>query len=268
MAINENDRTLKGILSLSPAERREHYTAHGIEKVIIDGNEFTDYGAFSFLWEKTYVKSPVRSGSGVIGNLDSYATFVTPHLKIDFSMMSIDSYRTMMNLIYNKNEFLVTCYDVVNDALTTNRMYFSTEEMPKLWTIGQMLNGESWTELLGVQDYTVEMIGTNVRVDLVKVQYYDWYLNTTPIYEEDGVPLQILKVGNGVDLSALQRTGFYFKGAWSLQPNGSGVLFAQNSYIVVGGWMVDDATKTIKFYAAWSQNTTEYPLDPNLELGV
>ena len=40
---------------------------------------------------------------------------------------------------------------------------FSTEEMPKLWTIVDALNGdENAIMLLGVQDYTVEMIGTNL----------------------------------------------------------------------------------------------------------
>ena len=160
------------ILRLDPQERLELYRAHGIEKVIIDGNEFTDYGAFSFLWEKSYVKSPVRSGSGTISNLDSYATFLTPHLKIDFSLMSIDTYRALMKLIYGKNEFTVTCYDVVFNEITTNKMYFSTEEMPKLWTMVEALNGnENAVELLGVQEYTVEMVGTNDTVETLQVQY-------------------------------------------------------------------------------------------------
>lgn len=165
--------TIAEILRMSAPDRKAAYKAENIEKVTIDGNDFTDYGAFSFLWEKSYVKSPERSGDGSIGNLNSYATFVTPHLKIDFSLMSIDSYRDLMNLIYDKNEFTVTCYDVVNNKMTTNRMYFSTEEMPKLWTIARAINGEEWVELLGVQDYSVEMIGTNASIDTVNIIYYD-----------------------------------------------------------------------------------------------
>lgn len=164
--------TIEEILRMSLAERKSAYQAKGIEKVTIDGNDFTDYGAFSFLWEKSYVKSPVRSGDGSIGNLNSYATFVTPHLKIDFGLMSIDSYRKLMGLIYSKNEFTVTCYDVVNNKMTTNRMYFSTEEMPKLWTIAHELNGEDWIELAGIQEYTVEMVGTNVALDNINILYY------------------------------------------------------------------------------------------------
>ena len=171
------------ILRKSPQERLELYRAHGIEKVIIDGNEFggknakgeliDGYGTFSFLWEKSYIKEPVRSSDGSIGNLNSYSTFLTPHLRINFSLMSIDTYRTLMQLIYSRNEHTVTCYDVVNGGTTTNKMYFTTEEMPKLWTMVEALNGdENAVELLGVQDYTVEMVGTNADVDLLSVHYY------------------------------------------------------------------------------------------------
>ena len=164
--------SIREILEMSKANRIAEYKAVGIEKVVIDGNEFTDYGAFSFLYEKSYVKSPVRSGSGTIGNLDSYAWFLTPHLKIDFGLMSIDSYRTLMKLIYSKNEFTVTCYDVVYNKQETHKMYFSTEEMPKLWTIVDALNGdENAVMLLGVQDYTVEMIGTNNEVETATITY-------------------------------------------------------------------------------------------------
>ena len=189
MSYENRVTTLRDILTdplMTPEKRREIYGVKGIftvddtkverhiDRVIIDGNIFTDYSVFSFVWEKSYVKSPVRSGSGTISNLNSYATFLTPHLKIDFSMMSIDTYRAIMNLIYTKNEFTVTCYDVVNNCDTTNKMYFTTEEMPKLWTIVEALNGdENAIELLGVQDYTVEMVGTNESLDIIEVLYYD-----------------------------------------------------------------------------------------------
>lgn len=189
MSYNDRVTTLRDILTnptLTLEKRKQIYGVNGtytvgnetverhIDRVVIDGNVFTDFSAFSFLWEKSYIKSPVRSGNGVIGNLNSYATFLTPHLKIDFSLMSIDSYRAIMNLLYKKNEFTVTCYDVVNNCDTTNKMYFSTEEMPKLFTIVEALNGnESAIELLAVQDYTVEMVGTNESLDVLEVLYYD-----------------------------------------------------------------------------------------------
>jgi hypothetical protein len=174
----KNEITLRDIMMMSPEARKNLYRVSGVEgdkpkhidKVTIDNNTFTDYSAFSYIMEKSYVKSPVRSNSGAIENLDSYAWFLTPHLKIDFGAMSIDSYRTIMKLIRAKNEFVVTCYDVVNDVDVTHNMYFATEEMPKLWAIAKALNGEEWVELLGVQDYTVELIGTNTDFETVEIK--------------------------------------------------------------------------------------------------
>ena len=164
--------TLKDILSMDLGARKNLYQAKGIDKVIIDGITFSGYGVFSFIWEKSYVKEPTRSGDGTIGNLNSYATFLTPHLKINFSMMSIDDYRDIMTLIEEKNEFLVSCYDVVHNTITQNYMYFTTEEMPKLFALARALNGEDYVELLGVEDYTVEMVGTNKPKEEINVVYY------------------------------------------------------------------------------------------------
>lgn len=174
------DRTLREIMLMSPEDRQAAYQASGIDsetpkhidKVTIDGNVFTDYSAFSFIMEKSYLKSPVRSNTGAIENLNSYASFLTPRLQMNFGLMSIDSYRRIMKLIQSKNEFTVTCYDVVNDIDVTHNMYFATEQMPKLFTITRALYGsDPFVELLGVQDYTVELIGTNTGVSMLDITY-------------------------------------------------------------------------------------------------
>lgn len=265
---NYQDRvtTLRDILQMSPEERKSTYRVDSsdkhIDKVTINGNVFTDYSAFSFLWEKSYVKSPVRSGDGTIGNLNSYSTFLTPHLKIDFGLMSIDSYRKIMQLIYSSNEFLVTCYDVVNNKDTTNKMYFSTEEMPKLWTIVDALNGdENAIMLLGVQDYTVEMIGTNADVKAVTVNYY---LNapisgqtTTPIGSFDtaiggeiilGADSNIGDYGNNFD-------GYAFSGKWRLG-SPSGTKYDNNDSFEITKALVDETSNSINFYAVWKETNT------------
>lgn len=174
------ERTLQQILGLSPAQRKSEYKAINIGDVVINNRTFTNYGNYSFIWEKSYVKSPERSGNGSIGNLNSYATFLTGHLKIDYSVMSIDDYRALMKMIYERNEFVVECYDVVWNKTIKLKMYFSTEEMPKLYTISHKRQTseeewEEWVDLVGVQGYTVEMIGTNNNLDLVSVMYYPNY---------------------------------------------------------------------------------------------
>lgn len=172
------EQTLREILGFPfDSIQRQKYNANAPDKRIseikIDGNKITGYSAFYFLWEKSYIKSPSRSGNGSISNLNSYSTFTTPHLKIDFTMLSIDAYRTIMRLLYAKNEHIVECYDIVNDRTTVNNMYFSTESMPNLYTLTRQLQGEEpIIEVLGVKDYTVELIGTNNDLSLVSVVYH------------------------------------------------------------------------------------------------
>lgn len=276
--------SIREILEMSPEQRRSEYGVKGvftdkdgnsvarhIDKVTINGNVFTDYSAFSFLWEKSYVKSPMRSGDGTIGNLNSYSTFITPHLKIDFGLMSIDSYRVLMNLIYSKNEFLVTCYDVVNNKDTTNKMYFSTEEMPKLWTIVDALNGdENAVMLLGVQDYTVEMIGTKADKDMVTINYY---LNsptgvgqTTPIFSKD-MPIGseiVLGASSGIDGYIFD--GYTFNRKWHLR-SVDGALYNHNDGFVIEKPFIDEGSNSINFYADW-QATNTYTLTYSYGLGT
>lgn len=160
----------------TPNERLEKYCSKDVQRIIIDGNEFTGYKTYSFFWEKTYVKEPTRSSDGTMGNLNSYATFITPHLQIKFSLMSIEDYRRLYKLILSKNEFLVTCYDALTNETTTNKMYFYPDSLPKLNMIARNLlnpqgEKEKWIELLGVQDYTVEMVGTNNDVEKATITY-------------------------------------------------------------------------------------------------
>jgi uncharacterized repeat protein (TIGR02543 family) len=191
------------ILSLNGTEVDEKgniilhkYEAVDIHKVKIDGRTFTNYGAYQFIWEKTFVKSPERSQSGSLGNLNSYTTFLTPHLILDFSVMSIDDYRAIMQMHYERNEFTVECYDPIYNTQIRVKMYFATEEMAKLYTINKIrLNDqnewEDWIELVGVQEYKVELIGTNNELDLVSVYYkYNAPLDDSgnPIYP-DGSPI-------------------------------------------------------------------------------
>ena len=277
-----NVKTLRDIIAnpdtrLSPSEMRAAYgvsgtykdengvsVARNIEKVTINGNVFTDYSAFSFLWEKSYVSSPTRSGNGTIGNLNSYTTFLTPHLKIDFGLMSIDSYRKLMQLIYTSNEFLVTCYDVVNNKNTTNKMYFSTEEMPKLWTIVDALNGdETAIMLLGVQDYTVEMIGTNNDVDEITVNYYlnspqgnDFakLIGSEVAYLGSEI---ILGEESNIDINKteVESKGYLFNFAWRLGTP-SGTRFEHRHAVEISKSIVDETSNSISFYAAWIPTNT------------
>jgi hypothetical protein len=162
------------ILSKPLSTRREVYGSTDIQQIIIDGNKFSGYKTFSSYWEKTYAKQPERSANGVISNLDSYPTFTTFHLTVNFAMMSIDDYRRLYELMLSKNEFLVTAYNAITGGTHTCKMYFAPDQMPKLYAVARKLQGEKFVEVLGVRDYTIELIGTN-NDDNIKftVKYYD-----------------------------------------------------------------------------------------------
>ena len=180
---NYNGRnSIYNILNLDPNNAedweviKEKYRATDIDKVIIDGDTFTNYGDFQFVWEKSYVKSPERSASGAIDNLNSYATFVTPRLVINFALMSIDDYRAIMRKDLERNEFVVQCYDPIYNRPVTAKMYFATPQIAKLHTIARKRFDENawedFVELVGVEGYSVELIGTNTDLDLVSVTYH------------------------------------------------------------------------------------------------
>ena len=257
------DRTIREIVMLSPEDKKNLYRVSGlpdktIDVVKIDNNEFKDFSAFSFLMEKTFVKSPTRASDGSIGNLDSYAWFLTPHLKIDFGLLSIESYRTIMRLIQSKNEFAVTCYDPVQDKNVTHNMYFATEQMPKLWSIAKALvNGrgqyESWVELLGVQDYTIELIGTNTSLDTISVTYhYNPPSGSDRTEGTESVPKgSEIVVGDISSFKDNAPSGYKFK-YWNDKSDGSGVVYTDGFAITIN--------ESLVLYAIWEQ-TDSYTLN-------
>ena len=189
-------RSLQDILSLDTQNEwddiRNNYIPVGIDQVIIDGNTFKNYGQYRFIWEKTYAKSPTRSMSGAMGSLNSLATFLTPHLILDFSIMSIDDYRRVMQLHYERNEFTVECYDPIYNKKIKVKMYFATEQMAKLYIINRKrMNNDEWEDFLllaGVHEYSVEMIGTNNDLDLVNISY-DYEHPTLHPKDDNGNPI-------------------------------------------------------------------------------
>lgn len=136
----------------------ERYLVDGIGEYVVDGIRYTNYTDYTFTWEKTYVKQLERSSTGAIGNLETYDTFITPHMKATYDIMTINDYRSIMKQFLSKNQFTVTCYDPINDELTTNIMYFATPSTPKY--IYRTENDKK-VKIIGVQNYEVELIGTN-----------------------------------------------------------------------------------------------------------
>lgn len=244
---------------------KKQYEAVNIAEVKIDGNRFRNYGQYSFIWEKTFVKSPERSANGSLGNLNSYSTFLTPHLILDFSVMSIDDYRKIMLLHYGANEFVVECYDPIYNRKIKVKMYFATEEMAKLYTIAQnrlLPNGqwEEWVDLVGVTEYNVELIGTNNDLDLVSVRYVYSQNdeNGNPIYvapngapmpdqyEEDIYSGEEIVVGSNSTFPDTPPTNSWKFKHWV---DASGVIYTNGAVITVNA--------SLTFYAVWETSATK-----------
>ena len=249
-----NYRTLQEIMALPPQQRFSQFQEVGIDCVKIDGNEIRDYKAYRFIWEKTYVQSPERSTGGSLGALNSSATYLVGHLYLDFSLMSIEEYRLIMDLHYSKNEFIVECRDIINKKPIKIKMYFATEEVAKLFTLANTLFGgdENNVMLLGVQDYTVELIGTNNDLDLISVMYYPNYesieTNQTPYptfeAEDDVYMGEEIMVGSNSTYPDNPPNGYKFK-HWI---DDNGIVYSNGSYITVNS--------PLNLYAVWEISNT------------
>lgn len=140
---------------------RSNNLADGMEKFTLDGVEYSGFAKATFMWEKSYVKSPVRSGDGSIGNLETYTAFKTPHYIVEYSVMSISDYRSIMKQYLTKNEFTLKCYDPIYNEMIERKVYFATPEQPKYFTTA--INEKVY--LTGVENYTIELIGTNNDIE-------------------------------------------------------------------------------------------------------
>lgn len=142
-----------------PTEYQGNYARTQIDRIEIDGVELQGYFEYSFLEEKSYIEQPMRSNDGVIELIEDYKTILTPRLIINYSMMDIEDYRTMMKLFKSKNAFIVTCYDIVEDKRVSHEMYVAPQQMPVIY--------QQYLKVLGIQNTVIELIGTNKIIDQI-----------------------------------------------------------------------------------------------------
>jgi hypothetical protein len=156
-------RTVEEQAERLPEQYRANYEATQLDRIEIDGCEIQGYFEYSFMEEKSYVEQPVRSQDGSIADLDNITSFLTPRLIIKYNMMHIDDYRTLMTFLKSKNTFNVTCYDIDVDRRVTHEMYFAPPQMPIIY--------QRYLAALGVQEYSIELIGTNRRTDDMQITF-------------------------------------------------------------------------------------------------
>lgn len=179
------------ILALPPQERRSKYAVSGnvrkdqygnfidighvwikeskfkgdIADDFTDNDKFSNYGTYSFVWQKTLKESPSRMDNGGLPQLRNIPSFITGNLKINFDLISIDDYRRLMKLIYNVKEhcYKVKTYDIVYDRMVIIEMYIQPEEMPTIYAISDGLqqgNNDDIIDLIGVRSHVIQLVGT------------------------------------------------------------------------------------------------------------
>lgn len=214
-------------------------------QLMINGTEIPCPSAYSYVDAKSYFKDPKRSVTGVIKNLDSYATFFTPRLKFSFKYMPIEVYRLLMKLIKSFNEFIVTAYDPVEDTYVTHRMYFYPKEFPDIFSKN--------LETLAMLNEDFELVGTNADIDTYKLTYHNNIADNPLTAEMEFTYGGEINIGDynhetSPDPKLWTRDGYKMIG-WNTSADGSGVKYITNHTVTF--------TAATQLYAMWEEITSE-----------
>lgn len=225
-------------------------------KIWIDGNEIGGYLTYTALDAKSYFIEPVRSTTGVIENFNSYATFLTPQVTLEFKYMNIATYRLLLKIIYERNEHVVKYYDIVYDKMVTRKMYFKPEQLPTIF--------QRKLEILAVTDYKVELVGTNAELDAYSITYHlnppvDTISDIPTVGSEDFIDGEEIIMGDAeninsiIDNAQVEAEGYTFD-FWSMNPTETeGEKKYQNGYAYILDSTAAD-NYVYHFYARWTNN--------------
>lgn len=162
--------TITELLKLPLEQRLQLTGTKQITSFTLDAETYTGYKGYSFFWELTLASQPERSQGGVI-DLTSNAYFITPHLRIDYSLISYHDFMRLRQQQLSKLYFNLTCFDTDFKETITEEVYFHPDTLPNFQFMARKLNGEKWTEILGAKDYTIELVGTNRLVEKKNIIY-------------------------------------------------------------------------------------------------
>lgn len=213
-------------------------------KLVINGVTVPGLSDYSYFDAKSFFTEPKRSASGVINNLNSYATFLTPRLKFSFRLMPVETYRTLMKLIKEFNEFVVTVYDIVEDTYVTRKMYFHPKDFPQIF--------QHSLEVLAIRGEEFEMVGTNADLDEYSVVYHsntdaDLTSGLTFTYgQEIRIGDYTNEDGNAIDPTTFTKTGHRLNN-WNTKADGTGFTYLTGEVVTL--------TTNTALYAQWVATT-------------
>lgn len=200
--------------------------------ITINGYVFKGYSDFACINSKTYVVEPERASDGSIPDINAYAVFYVPRVKISFKYMSVADYQRFLIAI-EPNEFVVSYFDYTKGEVVYHKMYCEPQELEKLHT--------HRLEVLGILNKEISLIGTLNSVDTFVLTYMaNGGLGSVP--GETYVEGQTLRISDGTELS---RLGYSLK-KWNTKVDGSGIDYLLGSYKVAEG-------VNMTLYAIWEQ---------------
>ena len=209
-------------------------------KLVINGVTIPKLADYSYFDAKSFFTEPQRSANGVINNLNSYATFLTPRLKFGFKLMPVETYRTLMKLIKEFNEFIVTVYDIVEDTYVTHKMYFYPKDFPQIF--------QHSLEVLAIRDESFEMVGTNADLDEYSLVYHsntetDLTSGLSFTYgQEIRIGDYINEDGSAIDPTTFTREGYRLN-SWNTKADGTGFTYLTDEVVTL--------TANTSLYAQW-----------------
>jgi hypothetical protein len=237
-------RTVEEQKNRLPKTFRENYEKTKLDRIEIDGEEIVGYFEYSFMEEKSYKTQPVRSDDGSIQDLENYQTFLTPRLIIKYNMMEIEDYRKLMKKLKSKNSFVVTCYDIVEDKRVTHEMYFAPPQMPIIY--------QQYLMALGIQEYTIELIGTNNKEHFTVTYDFNFppeipplSTNTQTQYASSSKFNTIGNIYISDSMSLQEYASVTDLLGWNTNRDGSGYMYGDNTQHFVSNDMI--------LYAQWGE---------------
>lgn len=226
-------------------------------RIWIDGYEIGGYLTYTALDAKSYFIEPVRSTTGVIENLNSYATFLTPQVTLEFKYMDIRTYRIIMKIIQQRNEHIVKYYDIVSDKMVTKKMYFKPEQLPTIF--------QRKLEILAVTDYKLELVGTNADMSLLSIVYHANYEGSSNTQGSGNfVSGEEIIIGDGITIKDDAPDTLHFEG-WNTSPDGDGTPYLDGYAYVINE--NETTNGVLDLYAQWVGNN-EFTLSYNYGVGA
>lgn len=232
-------------------------------RIWIDGYEIGGYLTYTALDAKSYFTEPVRSLDGTIENLNAYPTFLTPQVTIEFKYMKIETYRTIIKIIQERNEHIVKYYDIVQDKMVTKKMYFKPEQLPTIF--------QRRLEILAVTNYKIELVGTNADLNSYNIQYHlnppedSGVEDIPPVGSDNYVSGEEVVIGEGDgaasirDNASMIGAGYSFA-SWNTSPDGTGVKYLDGYAYTLNDTSTENGV--FNLYAIWDKHNA-YTLSYN-----